>query len=125
MPAARPGLDAGPVLVTVEYRIRPEHVTRFLKGMRTVRRMRLGDGASDWRVFRDIDDPERFVEHFITESWAEHLRQHARVARADRDVQGRTRALHASDTPPKVSHDIAGGAQVRPMSAVDPVSAAP
>ena len=117
MPAARPELDAGPVLVTVEYRIRPRHVNRFLKAMRTVRRMRLRDGASYWQVFRDTEDPDRFVEHFLTESWAEHLRQHGRVTKADRDIEARIRTLHAGDTPPKVTHYIAGGARVGPISA--------
>lgn len=114
MPAAEPELDAGPVLVTVEYRIRPENVARFLKGMRTVRRMRLRDGAVYWQVFRDTDDPQRFVEHFVAESWAEHLRQHARVTMADRDVERRIWALHEGPEPPKVVHYIAGGAEVRP-----------
>jgi len=117
MPAAEPELDAGPVLVTVEYRIRAEQATRFLKAMRTVRRMRLRDGASYWQIFRDTDDPERLVEHFITESWAEHLRQHGRVTKADRDVQARIAALHSGDSPPKVTHYIAGGARVGPASA--------
>ena len=117
MPAARPELDAGPVLVTVEYRIRSGHVTRFLKAMRTVRRMRLRDGASYWQVFRDTEDPDRFVEHFVTESWAEHLRQHGRVTKADRDIETRIRTLYAGDTPPKVIHYIAGGARVGSIGA--------
>ena len=117
MPAAAPELDAGPVLVTVEYRIRAEQVTRFLKAMRTVRRMRLRDGASYWQIFHDTEDPERLVEHFITESWAEHLRQHGRVTKADRDVQARIGALHSGDAPPKVTHYIAGGTRVGPTSA--------
>ena len=117
MPAAEPELDAGPVLVTVEYRIRASHVTRFLKAMRTVRRMRLRDGASYWQVFRDTEDPERFVEHFVTESWAEHLRQHGRVTRADRDIQARIGARHAGDAPPKVTHYIAGEARLGTTSA--------
>jgi len=115
MPAAEPHLEAGPVLVTVEYRIRPENVKRFLKAMRSVRRMRLRDGAVFWQVYRDTDLPERFVEHFVTESWAEHLRQHARVTMADRDVEARIRALHQGPEPPRVNHYIAGGAEVEPL----------
>ena len=116
MPATEPEPDAGPVLVTVEYRVRAKHVTRFLKAMRTVRRMRLRDGASYWQIFRDTEDPERLVEHFVTESWAEHLRQHGRVTKADRDIEQRIRRLHAGDAPPKVTHYIAGGAPLRPIA---------
>ncbi len=102
--------DAGPVLVTVEYQVRPEHINRFLKAMRSVRRMRLRDGAVYWQIFRDTKRPERFVEHFITESWAEHLRQHARVTRADRDLETRILALHSGREPPRVVHYIAAEA---------------
>lgn len=117
MPAAEPELDAGPVLVTVEYRIRAKQVPRFLKAIRTVRRMRLRDGASYWQIFRDTDDPERFVEHFLVESWGEHLRQHARVTKADQDIQARIQRLQLGEAPPKVTHYIAGGAPVRAITA--------
>lgn len=116
MPASKPQLDAGPVLVTVEYRIRPENVGRFLKAMRSLRRVRLRDGAVYWQVFRDMEQPDRFVEHFVTESWAEHLRQHGRVTVADRDVQERILALHAADERPRVIHYIAGYAAPQTMA---------
>lgn len=114
-PAAEPELDAGPALVTVEYRIRAQNAARFLKAMRTVRRMRLRDGASYWQIFRDTEDPERFVEHFLTESWGEHLRQHGRVTKVDREIQARIQTLHTGHSPPKVTHYIAAGARVRPF----------
>jgi hypothetical protein len=40
--------------------------------------------------------------------WVEHLRQHERVTEADRIVQERLRAFHRPDTPPVVSHLVAG-----------------
>jgi len=106
--AGEPELDAGPVLVTVEYRIPADNVVRFLKAMRSLRRVRLRDGAVYWQVFRDVERPERFVEHFVTESWAEHLRQHGRVTVADRDVQERIVALQAGGERPRVIHYLAG-----------------
>lgn len=115
--AAEPELDAGPVLVTIEYRVRPQNAARFLKALRTVRRMRLRDGASYWQIFRDTEDPERFVEHFLTESWGEHMRQHGRVTKADRDIQARIQTLHEGRTPPRITHYIAGAARVHPLTA--------
>jgi MFS family permease len=106
--AGEPEPGAGPVLVTVEYRIASENVVRFLKAMRSLRRVRLRDGAVYWQVYRDVEQPERFVEHFVTESWAEHLRQHGRVTVADRDVQERIVALQAGGERPRVIHYLAG-----------------
>lgn len=120
LPAEALEPDAGPVLVTVEYQVRPEHVNRFLKAMRSVRRMRLRDGAVYWQIFRDTERPERFVEHFITESWAEHLRQHARVTRADRDLETRILALHSGREPPRVIHYLAAEAWMSAVAAAEP-----
>src|SRR4051794_12762714 len=69
---------------------------------------------------RDIDDRlytffeqvwqkrTRSSEVFLVESWVEHLRQHERVTEADRIVQERMRAFHQANTPPVVTHLIAG-----------------
>jgi len=111
-PAAEPEPDAGPVLVTVEYRVREENAARFLKAMRSVRRMRLRDGAVYWQIFRDTERPQRFVEHFIAESWAEHMRQHARVTRSDRQLEVRIQRFHEGDEPPTIIHYLAGEASL-------------
>jgi hypothetical protein len=63
-----------------------------------------------------VEQPERFVEHFVTESWAEHLRQHGRVTIADRDVQSRILALQAGGEHPRVIHYIAGYAMLQTMA---------
>jgi MFS family permease len=118
MPAAgQPEPDAGPVLITVEYRIPPENIARFLKATRSLRRVRMRDGAVFWQVFRDMEQPERFVEHFVTETWAEHLRQHGRVTVADRGVQERILALQTTGEHPKVTHYLAGYASPEVMKA--------
>jgi len=114
-PAGQPEPEAGPVLVTVEYRIPPENVARFLKALRSLRRVRLRDGAVFWQVFRDMEQSERFVEHFVTETWAEHLRQHGRVTVEDRGVQERILALQAPGACAKVIHYLAGYASPEVM----------
>ncbi len=53
--------------------------------------MRRRDGASQWGVFRDIERPDVYLETFQISSWAEHLRQHDRVTRADQELEDRLR----------------------------------
>jgi len=50
--------------------------------------------------------PGKYIETFITDSWAEHLRQHARMTVADRAIENRVRRFHIGDSEPKVSHFI-------------------
>ena len=98
--------DRGPVLVTVEYRIRPEDREAFLDSIEPLRRERLRDGAFRWGVFEDAADQGRIVETFLVGSWMEHLRQHERVTNADRLVQDNVLRFHLEGTP-KVTHLIA------------------
>jgi hypothetical protein len=102
-----PELDAGPVLVLTEYQIDPKDSLQFLEAMAEMGRIYQRDGASQWGVFQDPAMPGRYVNTFLVESWAEHLRQHARVTMEDRAVQQRAREFHKGDSPPHVSHLIA------------------
>jgi MFS family permease len=85
--------DAGPVLVTVEYEVIPEHVPEFINAMHAYGRIRRRDGASRWGIYRDVESASRFIETFIVSSWAEHLRQHERMTQADRELEDRLRNL--------------------------------
>ena len=98
--------DRGPVLVTIEYRIRPEHRDAFLAAIEKLAPERRRDGAFDWCIFEDVETAGRFVEIFQVDSWLEHLRQHERVTNADRVLQ---EAVHRFDVAgaPKVTHLIA------------------
>jgi MFS family permease/quinol monooxygenase YgiN len=77
----------GPVLVTVEYEVEPRNADEFLEALHKFARVRRRDGASRWGVYRDTEHPTHYVETFIVESWAEHLRQHERLTRGDRDLE--------------------------------------
>ena len=93
----------GPVLVTVSYPVGPDNQAAFVEAMEAVRRTRLRTGAVRWGLFRDGEQPDRFVEAYLVPSWDEHLRQHAgRLTGSDREVEERARAL--AEGPPEVSH---------------------
>jgi len=98
--------DRGPVLVTVEYLIRPEDRTPFLVALSKLGDERRRDGAFDWWIFEDVAKPGRFVETFMLDSWIEHMRQHARVSNTDRELQERVRGFQIQGTP-QVTHLIA------------------
>jgi quinol monooxygenase YgiN len=100
-------LERGPVLVTIEYVIDPHRAAEFLRDMQALRAIRQRDGAFYWQVFQDAADSARFVEFFMAESWVEHLRQHERVTKADREVQQRVNAYHVGAQPPRASHLLA------------------
>src|SRR5262249_20935790 len=95
---AEPGLDDGPVLVTVEYRVAQTEVHAFLGAMERYGRVRRRDGASRWGIFRDVEQPDRYIESFLVASWAEHLRQHERLTRADSAMEQEVRG-HAQADP--------------------------
>jgi predicted MFS family arabinose efflux permease/quinol monooxygenase YgiN len=98
--------DRGPVMVTVEYRIKPADRDAFLQAIAKLEQERRRDGAYAWGIFEDAAEPGRLVETFLVESWLEHLRQHQRVTNADRVVQDAVHRFHLAGAP-KVTHLIA------------------
>jgi MFS family permease len=102
-----PKPEQGPVLVQIEYWIDPDQAREFRRAMRDLRRVRRRDGATLWGLFHDAAAPGRFVESFLVETWAEHLRQHGRATEADREIERRVRAFHIAATPPAITHLIA------------------
>ncbi len=96
----------GPVLVTIDYRIADEkNRESFLAAIERLRHERLRDGAYRWGIFEDTDEPGRFLETFLVDSWLDHLRQHERVTNADYVLQQSVYALLKEA--PKVTHFIA------------------
>ncbi|PDT44174.1 MFS transporter [Sinorhizobium fredii] len=96
--------DRGPVLILIEYHIEKQHCRAFLNALETFSLERRRDGAYGWGVTEDSADPEKIVEWFMVESWAEHLRQHKRVSNADADLQGKVLAYHTGPERPVVRH---------------------
>ena len=95
-------LLGGPVLVTIEYSIIAEQESTFLKAMRQYARIRRRDGAYQWGIYRDIEVANRFVEVFLVHSWAEHLRQHERQTKADRELEEQVYTYVVGE--PKIRH---------------------
>jgi len=93
---------AGPVLVTIEYRVALKDRDAFLAALDHVALERRRDGAYAWGAFEDVSERGRFVETFLVESWLEHLRQHERVTKADSVLQERVQRF--LERPAKITH---------------------
>ncbi len=101
-----PRPDDGPVLVTIEYRIRPQDYDAFTRAIHQLRSIRMRDGAIRWGVFQDTAQPQRFIETFIVDSWLEFLRVRERLTASDRSIRDRVRHFQQGDAEPLVSYMI-------------------
>jgi MFS family permease len=105
--AHRPDPEAGPVSVEIAYRVQAGRAEAFLDAVTQLRGPRRRDGATLWRVYRDLADPHRFVERFIVTSWADYLHQRSRATVADQELEASLLEYLVDGQPPTVQHFIA------------------
>jgi MFS family permease len=105
--AHEPDPEAGPVAVEIGYRVQPDHVSAFLEDVSLLRGPRRRDGATFWRVYRDLSDPARYVERFIVTSWADYLHQRSRATLADGELEAVLLQHLRSGEVPTMQHYIA------------------
>ena len=96
----------GPVLIQIEYSVEPEHRAEFLRLIQKLEPLRRRNGATSWRVFRDLAEDGRFVERYILESWGEYVRLRSRTTMADRKYMDAVEAHQKADVPIRVSRLI-------------------
>ena len=96
----------GHVMIMVEYRIDPARAAEFRALMIEGRRTRLSHGALSWELLHDINEPSRFVEIIVDESWNDHLRRFDRVTTADVALRDRKLAFHIGESPPVVTRSL-------------------
>ncbi len=95
-----PNPEDGPVLVTVTFRINPEHAEEFIRAAHELGRVRRRDGAVRWSLFRDPSDPARYMETYVVESWLE------RFTVADHAIRNRVFSFHVDPAAPIVHRMI-------------------
>jgi hypothetical protein len=99
-----PKPEDGPVTVTRELIIRPEDQEEFLVLIEQVRLIFLRNGAFLYRVDENLEHPGTFRTEMLVSSWAEHLRQFARMTKPEAELVERVYAMHAGDEEPVVRH---------------------
>lgn len=102
-----PGLDDGPILIQIEYHVAAEQREEFQRRIRDLEMARRRNGASEWRLFRDLEQDGRFVERYIVVSWGEYLRQRSRMTVKEGEIQAQVSALQRPEVPIGVSRLIA------------------
>lgn len=95
------------VAVQIVYKVNVENRTEFLRQVYAVGKARRRNGASFWRVYRETENEQHFVERFLVDSWEQYLRQRSRATIADQEAERRLHAMHSADEPPVISHYVA------------------
>ena len=102
-----PQPSAGPIAVELSYRIVAGRSTDFLNALSLLKGPRRRDGATFWRIYHDLGDPNRYVERFIVSSWADYLHQRARTTMADKELENQLLGFLQPGTTVVLQHYIA------------------
>ncbi|WP_128255230.1 MFS transporter [Falsirhodobacter deserti] len=107
-PALRLDLQpqSGPIMVMVDWDIPPENTQAFLDAMADRRRVRIRDGARQWSLLRDLENPDIWVETYHVPTWVEYIRHNIRRTQADVESFDRLLELHRGPGRPHVHRMI-------------------
>ncbi len=111
---------SGPVTISIEYLIDEVAHRDFLEVMAQRRRIRRRDGAHEWTLLRDLQNPNLWVERFEMPTWMDYIRFHMRTTYADAVVSDSIQALHQGEWPPRVSRMLIRNTSRRGRNSVSP-----
>lgn len=97
---------SGPIMIMIDYEIAQQDVGTFLEAMADRRRIRIRDGARQWSLLRNLENPRIWTETYHVPTWVEYVRHHQRRTKADAAVVDRLQALHRGSEPPRVHRMI-------------------
>jgi Arabinose efflux permease len=97
---------SGPIMVMVDYEIDQKDVPAFLAAMADRRRIRIRDGARQWALLRDLENPDIWTETYHVATWIEYVRHNQRRTKGDAEVTERLRKLHKGTSPIRVHRMI-------------------
>ncbi|RZI92939.1 MAG: MFS transporter [Variovorax sp.] len=102
-----PGADDGPLIVQISYHVRPECTDDFLRAARAVGHSCRRNGALFWRLFREIDTPDLYVERYMLDSWLDHTRHLDRTTATDLAMRDRLKQFLVPGREPVIRHQLA------------------
>jgi MFS family permease len=97
---------SGPIMVMIDYEIAQEDIPHFLRLMTDRRRIRIRDGARQWALLRDLEQPDLWIESYHVPTWIDYVRHNLRRTKADADNIEQLRALHRGPGLPRAHRMI-------------------
>jgi MFS family permease len=97
---------SGPIAIQVDFEIDDSDLPEFMELMTERRRVRLRDGARNWVLMRDLENPDVWTESYHLPTWVEYVRHNHRRTQADAESSDRLLALHRGEQKPKVHRMI-------------------
>jgi MFS family permease len=97
---------SGPIVITIEYRIRETDVVAFLAAMAERRRIRRRDSARHWTLLRDLGEANLWIERYHVATWLDYIRHNQRRTHADIANSDQILALHTGPERPRVHRMI-------------------
>jgi len=101
-----PGQFSMEINIMVDYVIDQNDVPEFLSAMNDRRRIRIRDGAQQWALLRDLENPDIWTESYHVPTWVEYVRHNERRTQSDVASSDRLLALHRGPDRPRVHRMI-------------------
>lgn len=98
--------QSGPIMVMVDYEIAQDDLPAFLAVMTQRRRIRRRDGAQQWALLRDLENPDIWTETYHVPTWTDYVRHNQRRTNADAENYEKLIALHKGPEKPRVHRMI-------------------
>tara|TARA_Y100000052_G_scaffold13882_1_gene13391 strand:+ start:49862 stop:51460 length:1599 start_codon:yes stop_codon:yes gene_type:complete len=97
---------SGPIHVTVRYDILPDDLPEFVATMKIRRQIRVRDGAQNWNLSRDLQQPNTWVEHYRFSRWRDYILHNERHTHEDDESLMALKRLHQGDWPPEIHRSL-------------------
>nr|WP_202033474.1 MFS transporter [Agrobacterium larrymoorei] len=97
---------SGPIAIMVDYEIDDADLPQFMTIMAERRRIRIRDGARNWSLMRDLENPDIWTEIYHVPTWVEYVRHNHRRTQADAESWDQILTLHKGKTRPRVHRMI-------------------
>ena len=98
--------EGASIAVQITYQVAPDQRDEFVRQAYAIGKVRRRDGASLWRLYRDLGSQDSYVERFVVDTWRHYLRQRGRATMADLAAEQRLWSLHGGSTPPRIEYFV-------------------